>query len=43
MSLILKDVAVNRLGMETTGVVDDGCDCIVMMDGGYEITDSESK
>jgi hypothetical protein len=29
--------------MGMTGMVDDGCDCFVMMDGGYEITDSESK
>jgi hypothetical protein len=25
------------------GAVDDGCDCLVMTDGGYEITDFESK
>jgi hypothetical protein len=39
----LKDVAVNRLGMGMTGMVDDSCDCFVMMDGGYEIMDSELK
>jgi hypothetical protein len=43
ISLILKDVAVNKSGMEMTDMVDDGCDCFVMMDGGYEIMDSESK
>jgi hypothetical protein len=34
---------VNRLGMGIMGAVDDGCDCFVMTDGGYEITDFESK
>jgi hypothetical protein len=34
---------VNRLGMGMMGAVDDGCDCLVMTDGGYEITDFESK
>jgi len=29
--------------MGTTGVVDDGCDCFKMMDGGYKIMDSESN
>jgi hypothetical protein len=29
--------------MGMMGVVDDGCDCFVMIDGGYEIMDSESK
>jgi hypothetical protein len=33
----------NRLGMGVMGVVDDCCDCLVMTDGGYEITDFESK
>jgi hypothetical protein len=27
--------------MGMMGVADDGCDCFVMIDGGYEITDSE--
>jgi hypothetical protein len=29
--------------MGIMGAVDDGCDCVVMTDGGYEITDFESK
>jgi hypothetical protein len=37
------DVVVNRLGMGMIGVADDGCNCFVMNDGGYEITDLELK
>jgi hypothetical protein len=40
---ISKDVAVNRLGIGVIGVADDDCDGFVMMDGGYEIMDLESK
>jgi hypothetical protein len=40
---ISKDVAVNRLGIGVIGVADDDCDGFVTMDGGYEITDLESK
>jgi hypothetical protein len=29
--------------MGIIGAVDDGCDCFVMTDGGYEITNFESK
>ena len=39
---ILKDVG-KRLGRGRIGVVDDSCDCIVMIDGGYEIIDCELK
>jgi hypothetical protein len=40
---ILESVGVNSLGMGVIGAVDDGCDCFVMIDGGYEIVDFESK
>jgi hypothetical protein len=40
---ILNDVAVNRSGIGVMGVVDDGCDCFMTIDGGYEIVDFESK
>ena len=40
---ILNDVAVNRVGMGMIGAVDNGCNGFVTMDGGYEITDFESK
>jgi hypothetical protein len=29
--------------MGMTCMVDDGCNCFMMMDGGYEITDSKLK
>jgi hypothetical protein len=41
--LISNDVAVNKSGMGMIDVVDVGCNCFVMIDGGYEIMDSESK
>jgi hypothetical protein len=34
---------VNQFGMGIMGAVDDGCNCFVTIDGGYEITDFESK
>jgi hypothetical protein len=34
---------VNRLGMGIMGVVDDGCNCFLMTDGGYEITQEAEK
>jgi hypothetical protein len=40
---ISRDVAVNRLGIGVIGMADDDCDGFVTMDGGYEITDLESK
>ena len=43
MLAILNDVAGNRLGMGMIGVVDDSCDSLVTIDGGYEIIDFESK
>ena len=39
----MNDVVVSELGMGLIGVVDDGCDSLVMIDGGYEIMDLESK
>lgn len=33
----------NRLGIGVIGMADDDCDGFVTMDGGYEITDLESK
>ena len=41
--VILNDDTVNRLGMGVIGVVDDGCDSLVTINGGYEIMDFESK
>ena len=40
---ISNDIAVNRVGMGMIGEVDNGCDGFVAMDGGYEMTDFESK
>ena len=40
---ISNNVAENRSGIGMMGMVDDGCNCIVMIDGGYEIMDLESK
>jgi hypothetical protein len=40
---ILNDVAATRSGIGVMGVVDDGCDCFMTIDGGYEIVDFESK
>jgi hypothetical protein len=37
------DVVANKLGMGMIGVADDGCDCFVMTDGGYKITDFKSN
>ena len=40
---ILNDVAANRSGTGIMGVVDDGCEGVVVIDGGYDIMDLESK
>jgi hypothetical protein len=40
---ILNNIAASRSGMGMMGVADDGCDCFVMINGGYEIVDFESN
>jgi hypothetical protein len=37
------DVVANKLGIGMIGVADDGCNCFVMTNGGYEITNFELK
>jgi hypothetical protein len=40
---MLNDVTVNRSGIGVIYVVDDSCDCVVMINGGYKIMNLKSK